>query len=145
MLRILLLFAISTTMLTAFAQQESYSLKGTVLDEETNEPIPFANVTLLQDGNQLLGTTTDFNGKFELKMIPVGEYTLGLSYVGYQTKSYKQIIVPQKRKLDITMKQGITISCCGCYIKHIPPLLEKDITTTGQDFSRRDIQNLATF
>lgn len=36
------------------------SIRGTLTESETGEVIPFANVTLLIDGNQILGTTTDF-------------------------------------------------------------------------------------
>ena len=63
-----------------FAQSK---ITGTVVDGETNEPLPGANVLL--KGTQT-GTATDFDGKFTLNVAP-GTYTLLVSYVGYDDYS----------------------------------------------------------
>lgn len=58
------------------------SVTGHVLDAETREPLPFANVTYNQ---HLAGTTADINGRFELKM--GREFKeIEISYVGYVRK-----------------------------------------------------------
>lgn len=58
------------------------SIKGTVVDE-TNNPLPFANV-LLQDWEEsfISGTTTDNEGNFTLKTTPDAT-TIEISYIGY--------------------------------------------------------------
>lgn len=59
------------------------SLEGTILNSSTKEPIPFANVVVVDKG---IGTATDSNGRFTLK----GEFKktdiLRLSHIAYEIK-----------------------------------------------------------
>jgi len=56
---------------------------GKVIDGDTNEPLPGANVVL--KGTKY-GTATDFDGNFTIEA-PAGDYTLLVSYVGYEDKT----------------------------------------------------------
>lgn len=58
-------------------------LKGIVVEAKTNEPIPFCNVVVKQDGKQVHGGTTDFDGIYTIKPIPSGEYTIEVSTIGF--------------------------------------------------------------
>ena len=60
---------------------QTFTLKGSVKDIETNEPLPFANIIIVET-NQ--GTAANQQGKFAIKLIK-GSYTLRCSYVGYKT------------------------------------------------------------
>ncbi len=63
----------------------SYTVKGTVLDEE-NMPLPGVNVVLKGSSN---GTVTDLDGNFEFpNKLDVNDI-LVFSYIGYDTKEYK--------------------------------------------------------
>ncbi|MDX1942256.1 MAG: TonB-dependent receptor [Saprospiraceae bacterium] len=64
----------------AFSQ--NYSIKGKVLDANTNEPLPGATVAI---ENTALGTTTDNGGAFELSGIREKIITINISYIGYET------------------------------------------------------------
>ena len=59
------------------------TIKGTVIDPKTKEPVPFANVVAKQDGKQIRGTQTDFDGNFTIKPLNVGKYDIEASCVGY--------------------------------------------------------------
>lgn len=65
-------------------------LKGVVLDKETNEPLPFVAVYVqLPDGSRPIGTTTDMDGRYMLKLPPnlrTASFTLVFTYVGYNRK-----------------------------------------------------------
>ena len=61
------------------------TIKGTITDPKTKEPVPFANVVAKQDGKQIKGTQTDMDGNFTLKPLPVGQYDIQASCVGYNT------------------------------------------------------------
>ncbi len=58
-------------------------IKGTVVDSKTKEPLPFVNITF-KGAN--VGTTTDFDGKFNLET-QWATGTLLASFVGYKTSS----------------------------------------------------------
>jgi len=57
------------------------TLTGTLIDVETSEPIIGANVTI---SDLQIGTVSDIDGNFELAM-PVGEHTLVIRYIGFDT------------------------------------------------------------
>jgi hypothetical protein len=63
-------------------------LSGRVVDFKSLEPLPFANVFI---NNTTIGTSTDVNGEFILKGIPLGSAELVFSYVGYQ--SYQRTVI----------------------------------------------------
>ena len=59
------------------------TMKGTITDAKTKEPLPFVNVIVKQDGKQVHGGTTDFDGVFTIKPLAVGTYDVEVSSVGY--------------------------------------------------------------
>ena len=52
-----------------------------MLNKNTNEPIPYANVMIL---GSTLGSSTDEKGFFEIKDVPVGFVRIVVSVVGYK-------------------------------------------------------------
>jgi hypothetical protein len=77
-MKLLYLFCFLLFTLTAYSQK---ILKGIVLDEEKNKPIPNASVFL---NTTSFGTVTNNEGNFELT-IPGGKYDLIVSSIGYET------------------------------------------------------------
>jgi hypothetical protein len=67
---------------------------GVVISSTNKRPLIGANVLL--DGF-LLGAATDTNGKFTMDNLPVGNYTVRISYIGYQTIFIPDIIVKSER------------------------------------------------
>ncbi|MCQ2295322.1 MAG: TonB-dependent receptor [Bacteroidales bacterium] len=58
-------------------------IKGAITDPKTKEPVPFANVVAQQDGKTIKSAQTDINGEFMMKGVPVGQYTIKASCVGF--------------------------------------------------------------
>lgn len=81
--------------ITGFAQRGS--ITGDVFDKNSNENIPFANIALFDQDfqNAITGGVSDENGKFELKKIPYGNYSLLISFIGYSTDTLSAIVVNQ--------------------------------------------------
>lgn len=61
-------------------------LSGAVQDAATKKPVEFATVALLAPGTDkaVLAGACDAQGEFVLAGVPAGEYTLAVSFVGYQ-------------------------------------------------------------
>ncbi|WP_430928908.1 SusC/RagA family TonB-linked outer membrane protein [Polaribacter marinivivus] len=78
--KVLLLFVFASQLLTA----QSNTVKGTVTDSKTNEPIP--GVSVLIKGTTV-GAITEFDGTYVIKA-KVGEF-LVFSYLGYKSKEVK--------------------------------------------------------
>lgn len=79
------------------------TVTGVVVDRETQEPLPFANVFI---DNSTLGIATDLEGRFKIDNIPDIGFNLVVSYVGYKSKTipfnYKQEV--QNRNFIIEME-----------------------------------------
>ncbi len=57
-------------------------VKGFVYDKEDGEPVLFTNVSLK---GTTLGAATDVNGYYTITNVPLGEQTLMITYLGYDT------------------------------------------------------------
>ncbi len=71
---------------------QSGTVRGYVYDKETGEPILYGNVFL---SGTTIGTNTDYNGFYNITEIPVGEYILVASYLGYDS-SRTEIVIKDK-------------------------------------------------
>ena len=84
----------STILKTIFILFISYSfsqnsiIRGTVIDADFQDPIPFANILVKETGT---GTTSDFDGNFEI-YLDEGSYTLQFSYIGYKTIEISEVV-----------------------------------------------------
>lgn len=68
---------------TLLAQHEFGHIKGRVLEEGSDEPMPFAAVFIEHNG-KMMGCHTDFDGYFILKPVEPGTYTVQISCVGME-------------------------------------------------------------
>lgn len=76
------------------AQQKSI-LAGTILDEDKN-PLPYANIIV--EGTSV-GTSSNKDGKFEIKNLFEGQYSIIVSLVGYETE--KRIINVKDKNIEM--------------------------------------------
>ena len=87
---VFLIFSLVSTF-QIFAQVGS--IRGFVYEESSGEPAMFSNVVL--DGTKI-GTVTDANGFFNLSQVPVGTYTINVSYIGFDGISSSVEVIPNK-------------------------------------------------
>ena len=85
----LILFLLLTT--SSFAQ--SGSISGHVIDKTTNAALPGANVIL--EGTSF-GAATNLDGNYVIHSVPVGKYTLTVSYIGYNSTSVQVEVTADK-------------------------------------------------
>lgn len=75
----------------AVLAQQTGGISGVLTDKEVNnEPLPFANVLIK---GTTIGTTTDFNGFYEILNLAPGNYTIAFSYLGYETVTVRDVLV----------------------------------------------------
>lgn len=70
---------------------------GDVKDKKSGDHIPFINITI---NNTVIGTTTDHTGHYFLKNLPVGNFTLKVSGVGYKTVE-KEVEIKAGKTIEI--------------------------------------------
>lgn len=76
------LFLLVTIIPQTVLAQGTATIKGRVVDAATGDGLPSANVSLV---NTSIGTATDLDGNYVLRLVPLGQWTLRVSYVGYKT------------------------------------------------------------
>ena len=104
-----LLVSVFLTVAYGYAQTGLGSIKGTVTDGDTKQPVPFAKVVLIQNGNIKAGANTDFDGKFQINSVGAGEYDVEVRNEGegYQPTALTGVIVSSDK---ITFLDNLTIS-----------------------------------
>ncbi|MBD3723706.1 MAG: TonB-dependent receptor [Flavobacteriaceae bacterium] len=97
---VILLTCVSLT----FSQSK---ISGSIVNE-SNEPIAFASVVLLEEKN---GVSSDVNGLFEFNNLKEGEYKIRFSYIGYATKTEKINLKQNETKtISIVLKENNTLN-----------------------------------
>ncbi len=95
---------------------QTASIKGTVIDSVSKDILPGANIILVGTS---FGTATENEGKFMLRNVPPGKYSVKASFVGYRAKEF-----------EVTLKANRTLETV---IKLIPASIEgKTVTVTSQ-------------
>ena len=74
-------------------QLSTYSIQGSITEQETKEPVEFVNVSLFNAGDSSLstGVVTDKNGEFSFTSIKEGNYYLQISCIGFESFKTREI------------------------------------------------------
>ena len=97
----ILVFLLYSSMLCA--QPLTQTIKGKILDQDTQEPLIGANVIVLGI-EPVRGATTDHNGLFWIDRIPVGRYDLKTSYIGFEPQALPEILVSSAKEVVVTFQ-----------------------------------------
>ncbi|PQJ16459.1 TonB-dependent receptor [Aureicoccus marinus] len=88
----------------AIAQESTGSIAGKMTDADFNdEPLAFANV-LIKGTTQ--GTTSDFDGLYEISGLEPGTYTVVFSYVGYETREVVDVVVEAGKISEVNVSMS---------------------------------------
>lgn len=100
----LLLTLMAVFMFFAGRAQENFkTIKGTVHDAETGEPLPFCSVFI--EGKSI-GTVANQNGEFQLNIAShLSNDTITISHVGY--KSYHGVVAELSEEFNIRLQEAI--------------------------------------
>ena len=153
MLRKLNLLLVSVLMTAAycFSQTGLGTIKGTVTDGDSKQPIPFCKVILIQNGNIKGGANTDFDGKFQINSVSAGEYDVEVrnETEGYQPTALTGVIVSSDKitfldDLKITKAKDVQQIEEVVVVAYKVPLIDKDGGASGATVTREDIARLPT-
>ncbi|GCB36477.1 SusC/RagA family TonB-linked outer membrane protein [Bacteroides faecalis] len=119
--------------LTILAQQ-TITVSGTVIDTQ-GEPMIGVNITVRDVAG--LGTITDINGKFTIKMEPY--HRLLFTYIGYEDVD---ILVKEQHVVNVTMKEAAASELDEVVVTGMGT--QKKLTVTGA-VTNVDVQELKRF
>ncbi|TVR82065.1 MAG: hypothetical protein EA412_02125 [Chitinophagaceae bacterium] len=81
------------------AEEIKQTIRGVVIDSESNFPLYGATVAAYNAGGLLVkGAGTDEKGAFAIRDIPVGRYTLVVNYLGYNEQLIPNVVLISARE-----------------------------------------------
>lgn len=85
------------------------TVRGTVIEAETNQPIPGANVIIL-GVEPLLGASTDLYGRFKIENVPVGRQSVRATFSGYEPYLIQNVLVDAGKEsvFNIKLSESVT-------------------------------------
>ncbi|WGH74796.1 TonB-dependent receptor [Tenacibaculum tangerinum] len=148
------------------------TITGTVSDASFGEPIPGANIKV---SRKAVGTSTDFDGKFTMKVTDVPPFTIEISSLGYQTKTVEitkdnqvvevslienataldEVVISASRTPERVMESPVTIerfdsraiknTASASYYDGLENLKGVDVNSGGLTFKTVNTRGFATF
>ncbi|MDW8465429.1 MAG: TonB-dependent receptor [Chloroherpetonaceae bacterium] len=116
---------LTTLIVTNLQAQETGDIRGVVTDAADSSPIIGASVFI---PDLKLGTTTNVNGEFIIRKVPVGTYNVVARYVGYK---------PQTKQ--VTVRAGTTVEVAFSLVQSSVQADELVVTGQGTVTSKRQL------
>jgi len=113
---------------------------GKVVDSETGEPLPAANVVV--EGTSL-GAATNVEGEFVILNVPPGEYSVRAQFIGYRPVTMKSVMVSVDLTTELTFElPAEAITGEEVIITAERPLINKNVTNETSIMTAQDIENM---
>ncbi len=107
MKRSISLFAFIIFSFAAFAQDLTQTIRGTIIDKQTQSTLPGANVLVLGT-EPLKASNSDENGKFRIDHVGLGRWQLKISFIGYKEKMMTVMLTSGKETvLNIELEESV--------------------------------------
>ena len=103
------IFLVTVTLIFCGAvSMQAETLRGTVKDAITGEPLIGATVKIVELEN--VAAIADIDGKYQINLSKGGRYTIEANYVGYEPSVTKEILISGAKEvvLDITLRENST-------------------------------------
>ena len=119
-------------------QSQTGKIAGRVTDAATGESLPGVNV-IIEGTSQ--GAATDFDGEFAIIGVRPDEYTVVVSYIGYQSQRTEGVRV----RIDLTTRLDVDLSeevfeGEEVIVQADRPLIQRDLTATTAFVSGDEIR-----
>lgn len=133
--KIFFLWILMMPSMLLYAQQGS--IKGRVFDAVNNEALPFVNIVIQGTAT---GTSTDIDGKYEIKNLKPGTYTIFATFVGYKNKIMYEIDVNSVSAavVNILMEQTVE-DLSGVEIKASPFVKKEESPISMRTISANEL------
>lgn len=145
----LLLASVLLTAVYGFAQSGLGTIRGSVIDSKSKEPLLFCEVAIRQNGEVKGEATTDDEGKFQVNSLTPGTYDVEVSNSGegYQPLEMKNVIVSADKitfldRLELSIPASVEDIDEVVVVAYRVPLIDKNGGASGATITREDISRL---
>ncbi|MEO9967340.1 MAG: carboxypeptidase-like regulatory domain-containing protein [Reichenbachiella sp.] len=105
LITLLLTIGLSTSLMS---QEITQTIRGKVIDETSEITLPGATILLIGT-EPALGSITNVDGDFAIKNVPLGRYTIFISFVGYEPVTIPNVLVHSGKSnfLNVKLKESL--------------------------------------
>ncbi len=100
-----ILLALMIISILSFSQSMEYTqtVRGKVIDKFTQITLPGATIIVLNT-DPVIGTTTNINGEFRIKNIPLGRQNIRISFIGYHTRVISNLNLTSGKEIVLNIE-----------------------------------------
>jgi outer membrane receptor protein involved in Fe transport len=116
-------------------------ISGAVIDVATGEPIEGATVSVV---GTTLATKTDEDGEYFIIGVPVGQYHLVVTHVGFErhTAVNVRVLIDLTTPVDFDLQEATVELANEVIVRAQAPLIQKDLTASRIIFTEERLRNL---
>jgi hypothetical protein len=101
-LSLVLFLLLLSLQISATAQELTQTIRGRVLDRESQAPVIGASVAV-STTEPVKGAMTDAEGFFKIEKVPVGRHTVKVNYLGYEEQVIPELLLGSGKELVIAV------------------------------------------
>ncbi len=106
-LKKIFLFVLTLTCIQNYAQELTQTIRGTVVDKQTQSPLPGAIISIL-NSDPLVVVSTNELGKFRIDHVPLGRKQIKISFISYKEKAQTVVLTSGKETvLNIELEESV--------------------------------------
>lgn len=122
------LIVLSVVSISSFAQGITQTIKGTVIDKQSQTPLPGAVVQLTDSSKKY--SVTDENGFYKITQVQIGRVNLKVTYTGYKQKQFTVLLNSGKETvMNVELEENVIQG------QEIEIVAEQDKTKTNNKMS----------
>jgi len=93
----------------SYAQGITQTLRGTVIDKESGQPLEGVVVAVLRDSTLIGNNITDQSGEYRIEHVPITRVNIIFSYIGYKKAYIPNVLINSAKEmiLNIEMESAI--------------------------------------
>lgn len=132
-------FLIIVVLLLTFSAsaQNSGKIIGKITDKSTGDFLPGANIVLVGTS---YGVSSDRYGNYQINNVPLGTYTLRVSYIGYENFSTSVTLTSSNNTVEVNAKLPIAAVQMNDVV--VSGLLQGQVKALNQQLNANDIKNV---
>ena len=134
------------TTLTLMAQNGQQTVKGTIIDKQSELPLIGATIQLVSNIDPS-GTMTDIDGRFSMPDIPIGRQAFVVSYLGYENVTIPNVEVTSGKAVSLEIKMEESLVKLEEVVIKASAVKDKSIndmaTVSARQFSMEEVNRFS--
>ena len=124
-----------------FSISSATTISGTIRDQETGEPLPYANIIIAETE---IGTASDINGYYIIPLVEPGSYILKVMMIGYAVSDNNILVENNHIRLDIELTPQL-IDVDEVKVSAERMRFERKVDISRVNITNRDIRRAPAF